>query len=167
MLPRSDRPVQTKILCKHHRRYQGRFTRLASVVRSMTTPAAARLLLVIAVPLVIMPMPAQAQGNAQSAIYRVTFEGKWTTSVTTGGLPSGAHFSPLIGAVHNGSATFWSSGDTASADVEAVAELGTTDAFMSEIMPTNVDTVFQSITGRDSHGDSAMCHHQEWSRCSR
>ena len=99
----------------------------------MTTPAAARLLLVIAVPLVIMPMPAQAQGNAQSATYRVTFEGKWTTSVTTGGLPSGAHFSPLIGAVHNGSVTFWSSGGTASAGVEAVAELGATATFKSEI----------------------------------
>ena len=99
----------------------------------MTTPAAARLLLVIAVPLVIMPMPAQAQGNAQSATYRVTFEGKWTTSVTTGGLPSGAHFSPLIGAAHNDSVTFWSSGGTASAGVEAVAELGTTATFKSEI----------------------------------
>ena len=144
MMPRNDRPVQTKILCKHHRRYQGRFTRLASVVRSMTTPAAARLLLVIAVPLVIMPMPAQAQGNAQSAIYRVTFEGKWTTSVTTGGLPSGAHFSPLIGAVHNGSATFWSSGGTASTGIESMAEIGGTRALKSEINANmNVDTVFE------------------------
>ena len=133
MMPRSDRPPQAKLRCKHHRRYQGRFSRLASVGRSMTTPAAARLLLVIAVPLVIMPMPAQAQGNAQSATYRVTFEGKWTTSVTTGGLPSGAHFSPLIGAVHNDSVTFWSSGGTASAGVEAVAELGATATFKSEI----------------------------------
>ena len=26
MPPRSDRPVQAKLRCKHHRRYQGRFT---------------------------------------------------------------------------------------------------------------------------------------------
>ena len=96
---------------KHHRRYQGRFTRLASLARFLTAPAAAGLLPALAAPLVIMP--AQPHGNAQSATCRVTFEGKWTTSVTTGGLPSGAHFSPLIGAVHNGSVTLWSSGGTA------------------------------------------------------
>ena len=47
----------------YHRHCQGRFTRLASLARSLTVPAAAGLLLVIAVPLVIMPMPAQAQGK--------------------------------------------------------------------------------------------------------
>ena len=101
----------------------------------MTTPATARLLLVIAVPLVIVPMPAQAQGNAQSATYRVTFEGKFTASALASGVsvPSGEHFTTLIGAVHNDSVTFWSSGGTASAGVEAVAELGTTGTFKSEI----------------------------------
>ena len=118
---------------KHHRRYQGRFTRLASLARSQTAPAAARLLLALVAPLVIMPASAQAQGNAQSATYRVTFEGKWTTSVTPGGLPSGAHFSRLIGAVHNGSLTFWNSGGTASEGVEAVAEQGNTAIFEREI----------------------------------
>ncbi len=87
MMPRSDRPVQAKLRCKHHQRYQGRFTPLASLARSLTAPAALGLLLALVAPLVIMPMPAQAQGNAQSATYRVTFEGKWTTSVTTDGLP--------------------------------------------------------------------------------
>ena len=46
---------------KHQRRYQGRFTRLASLARSLTAPAAAGLLLALATLLVIMP----AQGNAQ------------------------------------------------------------------------------------------------------
>ena len=49
---------------KHHRRYQGLFTRLASLARSLTSPASAGLVLVFAVPLVIMPMPAQAQATA-------------------------------------------------------------------------------------------------------
>ena len=114
---------------KHHHRYQGLFTRLASLARSLTTPASAGLLLALAALLVITP----AQGNAQSATYRVTFQGTWTTTVTPGGVPSGAHFTTLIGAVHNDSVTFWSSGGTASAGVEAVAELGTTGAFKSEI----------------------------------
>ena len=120
---------------KHHRRYPGRFTRLASLARSLTAPAAAGLLLVIAVPLVIMPMPARAQGNIQSATYRVTFEGKFTASALASGVsvPSGEHFTTLIGAVHNGSVTFWSSGGTASAGIESMAEVGGTSALKSEI----------------------------------
>ena len=145
MPPRSDRPVQAKLRCKHHRRYQGRFTPLASLARFVTAGsrhAAAGLLLALATLLVITP----AQGNAQSATYRVTFEGKFTASTLASGVsvPSGDHFTTLIGAVHNGSVTFWSSGGMASADVEAVAELGTTDAFKSEINANmNVDTVFE------------------------
>ena len=96
----------------------------------------------LAAPLVIMP----AQGNAQSATYRVTFEGKFTASALASGVsvPSGEHFTTLIGAVHNGSVTFWSSGGTASAGVEAVAELGTTGTFESEIKANmNAVTVFE------------------------
>ena len=120
---------------KHHQRYQGRFTCLANLARSLTTLAAAALLLVFTVTLVIMPMPVQAQGNAQSATYRVAFEGKFAASALASGVsvPSGEHFTTLIGAVHNGSVTFWSSGQTASAGVEAVAELGGTSTFKSEI----------------------------------
>ena len=33
--------------------------------------------------------------------YSVDFMTAWTDVVTPGGLPDGAHFSPLIGAVHN------------------------------------------------------------------
>ena len=126
---------------EHHRR----FTRLASLARSLTSPAAAGLLLALTAPLAA-PVPAQAQGNAQSATYRVTFEGKFTASALASGVsvPSGEHFTTLIGAVHNGSVTFWSSGGTASAGVEAVAELGTTGTFKSEINANmNAATVFE------------------------
>ena len=120
---------------KHHRRYQGRFTRLASLARSLTTLAAAALLLVLAVPLVTMPMPAQAQGNAQSATYTVTFTGKFTDDALASGVsvPSGEHFTTFIGAVHNGSVTFWSDGGTASAGIESMAEVGGTSNLKSEI----------------------------------
>ncbi len=91
--------------------------------------------LALAVPFVIMPMPAQAQGNAQSATYRVTFEGKFTASALASGVsvPSGEHFTTLIGAVHNDSVTFWSSGGMASAGIESMAEVGGTSALKSEI----------------------------------
>ena len=76
---------------KHHRRCQGRFTRLRSLARSLTSPSAAGLLLALAPLLAITA----AQGNAQSATYSVTFQGAWTTTVTPGGVPSGDETDPL------------------------------------------------------------------------
>ena len=113
---------------KHRGGYQGRFTRPASRYRSLFTFALACLALLF--------VPGfNGSAHAQSATYRVTFEGKFTASALASGVsvPSGEHFTTLIGAVHNGSATFWSSGAMASAGVEAVAELGITGTFKSEI----------------------------------
>ena len=70
---------------------------------------------------------------ASSAVYRVTFTGAWTSSATPDGLPSGAHFSPLIGGVHNANVTFVEGGGTASAGVESMAELGGTAGLEAEV----------------------------------
>ena len=72
---------------------------------------------------------------AQGVTYRVTFKGTWTTASTPGGLPSGAHFSTLIGAVHNSSVSFWSPGGTASAGIESMAEVGGTGSLQSPVTP--------------------------------
>ena len=78
--------------------------------------------------------PAAAQvGGASEATYHVTFQGNWTTASTPAGVVAGAHFTTLIGAVHNNGVTFWRSGDRASPGVENVAELGATGRFQSEI----------------------------------
>ena len=79
------------------------------------------------------PWPAQAQATESPITYQVTFQGTWTTAATPGGLPGSAHFSPLIGTVHNDRVTFWEVGGMASRGVEDVAELGHTSAFKSEI----------------------------------
>ena len=71
---------------------------------------------------------------AESSVsYRVTFQGMWTTAATPGGLPGGAHFSPLVGAVHSDEVTFWREDRVASPGIELVAELGLTSTFKSEI----------------------------------
>ena len=70
-----------------------------------------------------LPLAAQSSGG-DSASYRLTFQGAWTRAVTPGGVPGSAHFSPLIGAVHNDRVTFWEPGGRASRQVERVAELG-------------------------------------------
>ena len=78
--------------------------------------------------------PAAAQdGGAAAATYEVTFEGNWTLESTPGGVVAGAHFTTLIGAVHNDDVTFWQSGGRASPGVENVAELGVTPRFESEV----------------------------------
>ena len=72
-------------------------------------------------------------GFSSSAVYTVTFQGRWTTAVAPGGLPGGSHFSPLIGAVHSAGVTFLKSGELASSGVESMAEVGGTAAFREEI----------------------------------
>ena len=68
-----------------------------------------------------------------TATYEVTFRGNWTLESTPGGVVGGAHFTTLIGAVHNSSVSFWSVGGTASTGVENMAELGITSTLRSEI----------------------------------
>ena len=70
----------------------------------------------------------------EMATYRVTFTSTWSAATHPGSdFPSNAHFSPLIGATHNLSATFWLSGTIASPGIEQMAELGATSILRSEI----------------------------------
>ena len=90
-----------------------------------------------------------AQESLQSATFTVTFQGNWTTASTPGGVVSGAHFTTLIGAVHNDMVTFWESGGTATAGVENVAELGSTGTFKSEINANSnaISVIQKSVSG--------------------
>ena len=84
-----------------------------------------------------------------SATYRVTFQGNWTTASTPGGVVAGAHFTTLIGAIHNDMVTFWESGGTATPGVENVAELGSTGTFKSEINANSnaISVIEKSVSG--------------------
>ncbi len=101
------------------------------------------------------PSVGQAQGNESSATYRVTFKGTWTTAATPGGVPSGAHFTTLIGATHNSSVTFWQAGGAATSGIEAVAELGSTSTFRSEInASSHAGTIIQVSGGGSTFQNS-------------
>ena len=63
----------------------------------------------------------------------MTFQGAWTTTVTAGGVPSGAHFTTLIGGVHNAGVTFLREGGMATAGVESMAELGGTSTLAAAV----------------------------------
>ena len=71
--------------------------------------------------------------NPSTAVYSVTFQGTWTSSVTPDGVPGGAHFSRLIGGVHSAAVTFLEGGQTASAGVESMAEVGGVSDLKSEV----------------------------------
>ena len=78
---------------------------------------------------------------ASSAVYRVTFTGGWTSAATPDGVPDGAHFSRLIGAVHSANVTFVKGGETASAGVKSMAERGVTPDLGAEVTAAMADAL--------------------------
>ena len=114
---------------KHHRGYQGCFTRLASRYRSLFT--------LVWTFLALLSVPGfNGFAHAQSATYRVTFEGKFTASALASGVsvPSGAHFSTVNRRrTQRPRSPSWSEGGTASAGIESMAEVGGTNALKTDI----------------------------------
>lgn len=77
--------------------------------------------------------PATSQSSEETATYLVEFKTSWSSTTHPDSFPSGAHFSPLIGLVHNSSVQIWNSGTTASAGIESMAESGATSLLSDEI----------------------------------
>ena len=102
--------------------------------------------------------PAEGQSNGDSATYTVTFQGEWTTSSTPGGVVGSAHFTTLIGAVHNREVTFRSSGGMATPRIETVAELGSIGTFRDEInaQGTDVASVIRQSVGFGGRGSATF-----------
>jgi len=69
--------------------------------------------------------------SAADVTYQVTFEATWTAVTHPQDYPSGAHFSPPVGAVHNTDVVFWEVGELASNGIESMAETGGTSALNS------------------------------------
>ena len=95
------------------------------------------------------PLSDPAAAVKSSAVYSATFRGAWTTDVTPGGIPANAHFTQLVGGVHNADATFLSGGGTATGGVESVAEDGNPNSFKNEINAAGANrlSVLESETG--------------------
>lgn len=81
-----------------------------------------------------LPTVVRAQPAADIATYTVTFTSTWADATHPHtSFPTNAHFSSLIGATHNLSATFWLSGTLASPGLEQMAETGGTSSLRAEI----------------------------------
>ncbi len=91
-----------------------------------------------------------AAAFVSTATYAVTFRGAWTNTVTPGGVPAGAHFSRLIGGVHNSAVSFLESGETSSAGVEAMAEVGGWTDLRDEVVAAEPDALSTLIGDTDS-----------------
>ncbi|MEM9553293.1 MAG: spondin domain-containing protein [Acidobacteriota bacterium] len=75
-----------------------------------------------------------ASAATPTAQYRVVFQATWSASTHPDQFPGQrAHFSQLIGAVHNGDVTFWGPGQIASDGIEAMAEVGATSPLDLEV----------------------------------
>ena len=122
------------------------------------------LLLLAAIILGAQPEPARAQAATETATYTVTFEGNWNTSSTPGGVVGGAHFTTLIGAVHNGDVTFWAAGEMATPGVERVAELGVTGTFETEIGNAEEGTVKSLVREGGTSATGTRTFEVEFSR---
>lgn len=85
-------------------------------------------------PMVILCLAAfPCVTKAAPITYRVTFDATWSSLTYPTAYPAGAHFSSLIGGVHNTSANFWTPGSAASAGIEQMAETGGTSFLRGEV----------------------------------
>ena len=70
----------------------------------------------IALAVLCLAAPVFAQSTAT---YRVRFDAEWSVGTHPGAYPPGAHFSPLVGAVHSDRVHFWEHGGIATDDGNA------------------------------------------------
>ena len=96
----------------------------------------------------LSPQAGEAAAAGASATYTITFTGAWTAEATPGGVPDGAHFSPLIGGVHNADVAFLEAGGTATPGIESMAERGRTATLTKEIEAAGANAL--SVLRKDS-----------------
>jgi hypothetical protein len=70
-----------------------------------------------------------------TARYQIVFDATWSPITHPAAFPTGAHWSGLVGGVHNDQVHFWREGETASAGIQFMAERGNQSTLLSEIRP--------------------------------
>lgn len=85
---------------------------------------------VVLTGMLALAAPAMADSEAS---YKVTFRGTWAASTHPLEYPSGAHFSGLIGATHDGRYVLFRAGATATPGLERLAEAGAHSPLDGEI----------------------------------
>lgn len=89
---------------------------------------------VLIILLVVTFINSYSQGEA--AIYIVTFDSNWSQEThphPNGSLPNSAHWSRLVGAIHNNEISFLTMGELSTQGIENIAESGSNGAFNNEV----------------------------------
>ena len=96
----------------------------------------------------------QVSAAEETAKYKVTFQGSWTkqNNHPSVNLPGNAHFSPIIGAVHNKDARVWEVGGKATKGFTLVAELGLTASFSKELNSQKGGAIASVLNGSGNLG---------------
>ena len=68
-----------------------------------------------------------------TARYQVVFDATWSRITHPDDFPSGAHWSALVGGVHNSAAHFWRDGERASEGIRLMAERGRQADLLAEV----------------------------------
>ena len=90
--------------------------------------------LVTVMVFVSLLLPPIVFADSQTATYRVTFTATWSNQTHPHpNFPATAHFSALIGGIHNGDVKFWEVGQLASVGIEGMAEQGQTAPLTAEV----------------------------------
>jgi hypothetical protein len=103
-----------------------------------------------------------------TARYQLVFNATWSQATHPTNWPSNAHWSGLVGGVHNDSIHFFRVGETSSEGIRLMAELGQKTTLLSEIAPaiTNGTAHFQLSGGgiSPSPGSVSLVFPQPMSR---
>ena len=86
--------------------------------------------ILLALTALIFGQVVQAQSTAT---YEVVFSATWSAETHPDGFPGNPHFSGLIGLSHDSTFTMWEVGETSSAGMERMAELGGKSSLTTEI----------------------------------
>ncbi|MFI4871966.1 MAG: spondin domain-containing protein [Phycisphaerales bacterium JB061] len=104
--------------------------------------------LFFAAPLLFTVCAGLSAAQSSTAQYVVTFDVHWDNATHAGAFPPNAHFSPLVGAVHNESVAFWEPGGIATNGIEIMAETGATNTLRGEVNNAiAAGTALEVVTG--------------------
>ena len=93
---------------------------------------------------------------SRTATYRIDFSATWSSSTHPTNFPGGAHWSPLIGAVHSSRASFWEMGETSSPGMESMAESGATGTLTGEINDQIPNNALSVVSGSGSSSPGSV-----------
>jgi hypothetical protein len=74
-----------------------------------------------------------AAAQSSTATYELTFQATWSQPTHPNAFIAAAHFSPLIGGLHNAQVEFWAPGTLATRGIEVMAETGLFTPLRSEV----------------------------------